>query len=309
MEDPKVLVGFDGKDDAAVYQLNDDVAIINTLDFFTPMLDDPYTFGQIAAANALSDVYAMGGEPTIALNIVCFPCQLPPDVLAEVLKGGADKVKESGAVVTGGHSVEDAEPKYGLSVTGIVHPQKIWRNEGARGGDVLILTKPIGSGILSTAFRGGLLEKDKTAKLIKTMSELNKYAADVVKESGVSVHACTDITGFGLLGHLYEMAADLVSIELYAEEVALLNGTLEMANLGMIPSGAYKNKEYILPYIDGRENVLLNILCDPQTSGGLVFAIPEQNADEILERMREKQIDASKIGKIIDKKEKSIYIV
>lgn len=309
MSDPRVLVGFDGSDDAAVFKLTPDLAIINTLDFFTPMDDDPYVFGQIAAANSLSDVYAMGGEPILALNIVCFPCSLEMDVLAEILKGGADKVMECGAVITGGHSVDDTEPKYGLSVTGVVRPDEIWRNTGAVPGDVLILTKPIGTGILNTAARGDLLNKEQHARLIECMATLNKYAAEAIKEAGVTVHACTDITGFGLLGHALEMTEEVTAV-IYADEVPLLDPTDEMINMGIIPAGAYKNMNYIEPQIEVEEGIKLYALCDPQTSGGLVFAVPRDEAKKALDAISEVSAFEPKIvGRIEEKGSVALRVV
>lgn len=310
MENDKVLVGFDGSDDAAVYKLTDDTAIINTLDFFTPMDDDPYVFGQIAAANSLSDVYAMGGEPLLALNIVCFPCSLSMDVLGEILRGGADKVIESGAVVTGGHSVDDPEPKYGLSVTGVVHPGRIWKNTGAREGDVLILTKPVGTGILNTAVKGGLLTAAQRDELILSMSTLNKYAAEAMKASGASVDACTDITGFGLLGHLLEMVGDEVSAEISAGGVPLLSGVHDMVRMGIIPAGAYKNMDYVQKKIRADDGVEIYALCDPQTSGGLLFAVPEADAESALERLRgASAFEPRIIGKVTKRADDGVGII
>ncbi len=310
INDPRVLVGFDGSDDAAVYQLDNGMAMISTLDFFTPMLDDPYVFGQIAAANALSDVYAMGGDPILALNIVCFPCELPPEMLGDILRGGVDKVAESGAVVIGGHSVEDAEPKYGMSVTGLVDKEKIWCNNGAKAGDVLILTKPIGSGVLSTALRGGLLSDADSKELIAVMTTLNKYSADAVKMTGVPVNACTDITGFGLLGHLYEMTGDSLTAELYRADIPLLKNALDMANIGMIPSGAYNNVAHLVGRVDSEDDVFLRLLCDPQTSGGLLFAIPEEYAQQALDAINEATlIKAAVVGRMIERRRKAIYVI
>ena len=235
-----LLVGLDTADDAAVYKLNDETALIQTLDFFTPMIDDPYIFGQIAAANSLSDVYAMGGKPIVAMNIVCFPSCHDMNILAEILKGGFDKVKESGALLVGGHTVDDKEPKYGLSVSGIVHPEKVLSNATARVGDKLILTKPIGVGILNTAMKENLVSKEISDKVIEVMVHLNKYAAksfDYIK-----VNSVTDITGFGLLGHALEMAkASNVSIEINSKDVPILDGAIDMANMGIIPAGMYRN--------------------------------------------------------------------
>lgn len=309
MSHERLLVGFDGSDDAAVYRITDDIAMISTLDFFTPMDDDPYTFGQIAACNALSDVYAMGGTPAIALNIVCFPCSLGTEVLSEILRGGADKVLESGAVVTGGHSVDDSEPKYGLSVTGFVHPDRIWKNTGTKVGDALILTKPIGTGILNTAVKGGLLNEMQKKQLIDSMSTLNKYAAESVKNAGIEVHACTDVTGFGLIGHLLEMLNDSLSAELEYSNIPMLDGTREMARMGIIPAGAYKNLEYAKDKITVSERASVYELCDPQTSGGLLFAVPyEQHGDALRAMNHHCVYPAEMIGRVKEKGEFSIAI-
>lgn len=309
VNDPAVLVGFEGSDDAAVYKVSDDTALISTLDFFTPMDDDPYVFGQIAAANALSDVYAMGGSPALALNIVCFPCSLGMDVLGEILRGGADKVTESGAVIIGGHSVDDTEPKYGLSVTGFVHPEKIWKNRGAQEGDVLLLTKPIGTGILNTAARGGLLTSEQKKQLILSMSTLNKYAAEAVKNSGRDVHACTDITGFGLLGHLLEMLGDDSGAVLRYDHIPLLDGVDEMKKMGMIPTGAYKNMEYLQGYVNVLTEQPVYELYDPQTSGGLLFAVAEEDAEAIMADLNRDAVFASRaIGRVTKRGDAAIVI-
>lgn len=309
MSNPNVLVGFDGSDDAAVYRIHDELAMISTLDFFTPMDDDPYVFGQIAAANALSDVYAMGGEPVLALNIVCFPCSLGTDVLSEILRGGADKVIESGAVITGGHSVDDPEPKYGLSVTGFVHPDCIWKNTGAKEGDVLILTKPLGTGILNTAVRGQLISEEQRGELLRSMSTLNKYAAEAIKSAGVTVHACTDITGFGLLGHLLEMLDQNISAELQFSEIPLLSGVSEMVLMGIIPAGAYKNMEFTEKKVRSEQGTSLYALCDPQTSGGLLLAVPEAQADSAMASLRANcAFEPKVIGRIVNRGDFEIVI-
>ena len=239
-----LLVGLDTADDAAVYKLNDDMALIQTLDFFTPMVDDPYVFGQIAASNSLSDVYAMGGKPLVAMNIVCFPSCHDMDVLAEILKGGFDKVKESGALLVGGHTVDDKEPKYGLSVSGIVSPNKVLSNATAKPGDKLIITKPVGVGVLNTAMKEDLVEQHIADKVIEIMIHLNKYAAMSFEK--FDVNSVTDITGFGLLGHTLEMAkASEVSIEIESKHVPIIEGAIEMAQMGIIPAGMYKNMHYV----------------------------------------------------------------
>ncbi|RYD05288.1 hypothetical protein N752_09955 [Desulforamulus aquiferis] len=232
-----MLVGLDTSDDAAVYKLNDDIATIQTVDFFTPMVDDPYLFGQIAAANALSDVYAMGGSPLLALNIVCFPACLPTEVLGEILRGGADKVSEAGAITAGGHSVQDDEPKYGLAVTGLVQPDKVYSNATARAGDLLILTKALGTGIINTGIKADMVSQEDYNRAVKTMATLNKEGARAMLEIGAN--ACTDVTGFGFLGHGAEMAkASGLSLTVFSERVPILPGTKELARMGIIPGGA-----------------------------------------------------------------------
>ncbi len=311
VESDKLIVGLDTSDDAAVYKLNDETAIIQTLDFFTPVVDDPYVFGQIAATNSLSDIYAMGGNPILAMNIVCFPACLSTDVLAEILKGGADKVKEAGALLVGGHTVEDNEPKYGLSVTGTVSPNKVITNSGAKPGDVLVLTKPIGLGILNTAIKADMLSKDRINKAVEVMISLNNVAADGMVKVGVN--SCTDITGFGLLGHANEMAlGSNVTMVIDSNKVPILDGVKENAEMGLIPAGAYRNREYIKKHveIDGSVPTYLeDILFDPQTSGGLLISLPKNRADELLEYYRQNlSTEFSLIGEVIDKKDKYIKI-
>lgn len=294
-------MGLETSDDAAVYKLNESTAIINTVDFFTPVVDDPYLFGQIAAANSLSDIYAMGGQPLLALNIVCYPNCLPPEMLSEILRGGADKVMEAGAIIAGGHTVEDDEPKYGLAVTGLVHPENITTNSSAREGDLLVLTKPLGTGIISTAVKGGLAPKETAEKAVEVMRELNKKAAGVMTAVGAS--ACTDVTGFGLLGHGAEMAeASGVSLEIWAETIPLLPNTMDMAAMGMIPAGAYRNQDYLKDKINFYGKIsseMQLILCDPQTSGGLLISVPEAKLEELMQGMDDAGVSqASVMGKV-----------
>ena len=309
MVDENLLVGIDTSDDGAVYKLSDDIALIQTLDFFTPIVDDPYTFGQIAAANSLSDVYAMGGEPKVALNIVCFPNCLDKKILGEILRGGADKVLEAGAVVIGGHSVQDDEPKYGLSVSGIVHPDKILKNCGSENEDILILTKPLGVGIINTAAKGEMASKEALDEGVKWMSLLNKYAGEIIKKYNIS--ACTDITGFGLIGHGYEMAeGSNKTFEFYKEGIPYIKEAKEYANYGLIPKGAYENKYYIQDKykLEDIPNWLEDILFDPQTSGGLLFSCSEEEGNKILKKFREKDIKAWVVGKVIEKVDYSIIV-
>lgn len=305
-----LLVGLETSDDAAVYKLNDDTALIQTLDFFTPMIDDPYIFGQIAASNSLSDVYAMGGKPLVAMNIVCFPSCHDMNVLAEILKGGMDKVKESGALLVGGHTVDDKEPKYGLSVSGIVHPDKVLSNATSEVGDKLIITKPIGVGILNTAMKEGLVDEETCKIVVETMVHLNKYAA--MSFDNIKVNSVTDITGFGLLGHALEMAkASAVSIELNVNEIPILNGAIDMAKMGIIPAGMYRNKQYISNDVklENIEEAMEDILYDPQTSGGLLISVNSNLADKLVEDMKKNgSIEAKIIGTVVEKKENYITV-
>jgi selenide,water dikinase len=309
MNDANLLVGTETSDDAAVYRLNDDTALIQTLDFFTPVVDDPYTFGQIAAANSLSDIYAMGGKPLLALNIVCFPSCLSVDVFAQILKGGADKVLEAGAVVVGGHSVEDDEPKYGLSVTGAVHPDRVLRNFGCREGDVLILTKPLGTGIINTAIKGEMASDRAYEKAVKVMTTLNKYASEII--AGHEISACTDITGFGLMGHGYEMAsASHVTIRFDKDRIHYMEEAKEYAEMGLVPGGAYNNREYL----DGKYSIsgvpawLEDILFDPQTSGGLLFACSQDEAGDILKKLSKLNLQSAIIGEVLPLGDKFIEV-
>lgn len=275
------------------------------------MADDPYTFGQIAAANALSDVYAMGGEPKIALNIVCFPNCLDPEILSEILRGGADKVLEAGAVLSGGHSVQDDEPKYGLSVTGFVHPQRIYRNYGCRPGDVLILTKQIGSGVVNTAVKAQMASKEAEQEAVRVMSSLNKKAKQASEP--YTVHACTDVTGFGLLGHCMEMArASDVTLEIHTQDVAYMAEAPAYARMGLVPAGAYRNREYAADGLDvgNVEEVWIDLLCDPQTSGGLLFSIPAEEQDAFLKSLKQAgmETEVSVIGRVLKKQDAYIRL-
>ena len=307
----KLIVGLETSDDAAVYKVSDDKAIILTLDFFTPVVDDPYTFGKIAAANSLSDIYAMGGEPTVAMNIVCFPQCEDMAILREILRGGSDKVTESGAILVGGHTVDDMEPKYGLSVTGEVHPDKVRANSHVEVGDVLILTKPIGTGILNTAIKGEIADEQDYEEAVLVMEYLNKYPADALKK--IDVNGVTDVTGFGLLGHVLEMAKGSgCTIEIDGESVPMLRNAREYANMGIIPAGMYKNLDYISPDVSVCEGVkqdILDVLYDPQTSGGLLISVPQQRASELIEELRNcKALCYDLIGRAVEKKEKYVIV-
>ena len=285
--------------------------MIQTLDFFTPVVDDPYMFGQIAAANSLSDVYAMGGEPKVALNIVCFPNCLDLEILGEILRGGADKVLEAGAVLVGGHSVQDDEPKYGLSVTGFVHPEKIYKNYGCQSGDVLVLTKQIGSGVINTAVKAQMASEAAAQEAALVMASLNRKAKETVEN--YTVHACTDVTGFGLLGHCTEMAqASDVTLEIYPEQIAYLEEAADYARMGLVPAGAYKNREFAEPYLDAGdvEEVYLDLLSDPQTSGGLLVSVPEEELDGLMKDFAESGIETkvSVIGRVKARQKKLIQL-
>lgn len=274
--DPRLLVGMDTSDDAAVYQLNQDTALVFTLDFFAPVADDPYIFGSVAAANALSDVYAMGGDPLLAMNIACFPDCLDLDTQRQILQGGADKVTEAGAITAGGHTVDDREPKYGLAVLGTVHPQRVVTNAGGRPGDLLLLTKPLGLGAILTAGKADLAPREVLDRAFAVMQQLNREAALAMREVGVS--AATDITGFGFLGHLYELArASGVQAEVWAQRVPLLPGARDLAAMGLLPGGAHRNRDYLREQVEiGAEvdQTAQDLFFDPQTSGGMLLAVP-----------------------------------
>ena len=309
--DDNLLVGIETSDDAAIYKVTDDIALIQTVDFFTPIVDDPYMFGQIAAANSLSDVYAMGGEPKIALNIVGFPNCLDPSVLGEILAGGADKVKEAGAVLVGGHSVQDDEPKYGLCVSGFVHPDKIFKNYGCKPGDVLILTKQIGNGIVNTAIKAEMASERAVKEVTVAMASLNKKAKEVVENH--QVNACTDITGFGLLGHCVEMAvASDMTFEINVKDIAYFEDAISYAKMGLVPAGAYKNRGYSGKQVDMSqvEEHYVDLLYDPQTSGGLLISVPPEEVESIMKEFEEKKMDTkvSIIGKVTENGEKLIRL-
>lgn len=303
---------MDKADDAGVYKLSEDLALIQTVDFFTPIVDDPYMFGQIAAANSLSDVYAMGGQPLTAMNIVCFPIKMMDiSVLREILRGGLDKMKEAGVTLAGGHSVEDSELKYGLSVTGIIHPSRVLTNVGAEPGDKLVLTKPLGTGIINTAIKAGMVDEGLAEKVIRSMARLNRSAAEVVQEIGA--RACTDVTGFGLLGHAFEMIQGTGrGIIIYASQVPLFQEAVSFAEMGLVPGGAYRNRDFRIHQVDIDPDVsryLSDIFFDPQTSGGLLVAVPEEKANKMVERLKEKGIDeATIIGEIIDEPKERIIV-
>ena len=304
-----LLVGTETSDDAAVYKINDDLAMIQTVDFFTPVVDDPYLFGQIAAANALSDVYAMGGEPKVALNLAALPDCLDIEILGEILKGGADKVIEAGAVLAGGHTISDNEPKYGLCVSGFVDPKLMWKNYGAEAGDVLILTKPLGTGILSTAIKGELASEDEIEAAVKNMTYLNRYARDIA--AGFSIHSCTDITGFGIAGHAMEMAkGSEKTLILDTGSLPVLKGVQAYTEMGLIPAGAYRNREYLEKDVESRISGTWqeDLIYDPQTSGGLLIAVSEEEAPELLKRLNTLELPSAMVGKVTEKQEKFLIL-
>lgn len=307
-ESENLIVGIENSDDAAVYKLNDDMAIISTLDFFTPIVDDPFVFGQIAAANSLSDVYAMGGEPILCLNIVGFPDCLPIEILSEILNGSGNKVSEAGAIVIGGHSIHDNEPKFGLSVTGKVHPNKVYKNYGAKTGDKLVLTKELGVGSIITAIKGEVSSKNAYDKAVKSMITLNKYAYNA--SIGLKINACTDITGFSLIGHSYEMAyGSNVSIYFLKDNIKIINEAIEYVKDGFVPEGTYSNKKYL----EGKYEInapewFQDILFEPQTSGGLLFSIDEKDLEIFIKRLEEENVVYSVVGEVRDFNDKYIYV-
>lgn len=297
--DPNLLVGFDKSDDASVYKISDELALVQTVDFFPPIADDPYLFGQIAATNALSDVYAMGGEPKLALNLMCVPKDMPSEAVHQMLRGGYDKVYEAGCLITGGHSIFDEEPKYGLAVTGFVHPDKILTNSGAKPGDVLLLTKPLGIGILSTAHKGELASPEGMELAYRLMTTLNKAARDVMVN--FRVHACTDVTGFSLMGHLLEMTqGSEVQAVVHVNGVDIIEEAADLAKMGVLPEGMYRNRTFAEPSVDMGNTPLhlQDVLFDPQTAGGLLIAVDPADADELLAALTPCVPSAQRIGEI-----------
>lgn len=302
-------MGFDRSDDAAVYRLTDDLAIVQTLDFFPPMLDDPYIFGQVAAANSLSDVYAMGAVPKTALNIVCFPEKMDINVLSQVLQGGSEKVMEAGAVLAGGHSIDDVDVKYGLSVTGIIDPHKIYTNVGCKPGDVLILTKPLGVGIVCTADRVGEASPEAMEQAIKSMTTLNKYAAEVVRS--FPVHACTDVTGFGFLGHLHEMLGGQSRAVIYSSQIPHISEALQYAEEFLITGAAQRNRNFLEDHVEIESQVPFGIeelLFDPQTSGGLLVSVPKEVGEQVLAELEKLGMPCGIVGEVIGRGEKEIIV-
>lgn len=309
--DKNVLIGIETAEDAGVYKLTEDIALVQTADFITPVVDDPFVYGQIAVANALSDVYAMGGKPVTAINLVMFAsCKVPMGYLSKILEGGADKLKEAEVSLIGGHTVDDLETKYGLAVTGIVHPEKIIKNSTAKPNDVLIYTKPLGIGVLTTAIKADIAKEEEVEEVSNVMTTLNKYASEAMVEVGVS--ACTDITGFGFLGHLYEMIKySKVGAEIYTENLLFLKGAKEYTSMGLLPAATYENIDYVGDFVEFSESVDDDekmLLYDPQTSGGLLIAVPEEKADELIDKLKEKGVKwIQKAGKIIDEEKIKVF--
>lgn len=308
--DPRLIVGYDKSDDASVYVLDEHTALVQTTDFFPPIVDDPFLYGQIAAANALSDVYAMGGEPKLALNIMCLAPSMGKEEVQDILRGGYAKAYEAGAIITGGHTIQGAEPIYGLAVSGFVHPDKVLTNSGAKPGDVLILTKPLGIGILTTSAKADMVEAAVLQRIYRQMAALNKTARDVM--INYPVHSCTDVTGFALLGHSYEMAqGSECSIHIQTEKIPFHPEAYELAEMGFIPAGAYRNREYAQAGVCVVGNVsraMQDICYDPQTSGGLLMAIPEAYAENCLKELQKSIPQAAIIGYVTERQDAAIYL-
>jgi len=313
MRDPNLIAGFESAEDAGVYKLTADLAIVQTLDFFTPIVDDPYLFGQIAVANALSDVYAMGGKPLVAMNIVGFPIKtLDISVLQEILKGGLKKLEEAEVTLVGGHSVEDPELKYGLSVTGVIHPDNVTTNSGAQVGDKVVLTKPLGTGIINTALKADMAPPDVVDIVTHSMVALNRKASEIMRETGAS--ACTDVTGFGLVGHACEMIVEQerVGMILYPDTIPFFPETENLAKMGILPGGAHRNRDFRIQFVEIQENIpewVVDVLFDPQTSGGLLICVPSEKADRMVQEMRQSGIEnASIIGEIVEEPKGKITV-
>lgn len=308
-KDPALLIGYDSKDDAAVYKLTDEVAVVQTLDFFPPMVDDPYTFGQIAATNALSDIWAMGGQVKTALNIVCFPEKSDLNILGEMMRGGAEKVAEAGGVLAGGHSIADSDVKYGLSVMGVVHPDRIYANNTPQTGDCLVLTKRLGVGILCTANRVGEASAEAMEAAIASMTTLNKYAAQCCR--AYEVHACTDVTGFSFLGHLHEMMDGAHSCRIEAGAVPVFPEALRHADEFLLTAAGQRNRNHTGPFVRF-ENVpfaMEEVLFDPQTSGGLLVALPKEQAAALVEDLRRGGAPAAVVGEVTDSEDIEIRVI
>ena len=308
--DPRLIVGYEKSDDASVFVINEETALVQTTDFFPPIVDDPFLYGQIAAANALSDVYAMGGEPKLALNIMCLAEGMDQKTVQEILRGGYDKAYEAGAIITGGHTIQGAEPIYGLAVSGFVHPDKVLTNSGAKPGDVLILTKPLGIGILTTSAKANMVDKEVMDRIYAQMTTLNKTARDIMVK--YSVHSCTDVTGFALMGHGFEMAqGSNCTIHIQTEQVPYHPEAYELAEMGFVPAGAYRNREYAeagVKNVAGISRAMEDIMFDPQTSGGLLIALPADEAEDCLKELKEQIPQAAMIGYVTEKMDAFIYL-
>lgn len=307
-KDENLLVGYDSKDDAAVYKISDDIAFVQTLDFFPPMVDDPYTFGKIAATNALSDIYAMGGEVKTALNIVCFPEKMDLNILGEIMRGGAEKVIEAGGTLAGGHSIADSDVKYGLSVTGIVNPNKIYTNNGAKPGDALILTKRLGVGIICTANRVGEASVEAMKAVTDSMTTLNKYAAECCRN--FEIHACTDVTGFSFLGHLHEMMNGQLSCHIHAKQVPVFEEALRHADEFLLTAAGQRNRNFTGPFVQFKDIpfAMEEILFDPQTSGGLLISLAKEDAPALLGKLKASGLPAEIVGEVLEKAEPEILV-
>ena len=308
-KDPNLLIGYDSKDDAAVYRVSDEVAVVQTLDFFPPMLDDPYLFGQIAATNALSDIYAMGGTVKTALNIVCFPEQMDLNILGKIMQGGAEKVIEAGGTLAGGHSIMDNDVKYGLSVTGVVHPDHIYGNNQGQPSDVLILTKKLGVGLVCNANRVGLAPEGAMEEAAASMTTLNKKAAEISHR--YEIHACTDVTGFGFLGHLSEMINEEISAEIDSISIPVIRGAIHCAEEFLLTAAAQRNRNHVEDRVEFSSWIpfsMEELLFDPQTSGGLLFAVKPEQAGAFLKELQGAGLPAAMVGRFVSKKEKDIYV-
>lgn len=303
--DPRLLVGYDKSDDASVYLLDENTALVQTTDFFPPIVDDPFLYGQIAAANAISDVYAMGGEPKLALNILCLPESMTREMVQELLRGGYDKAYEAGAIITGGHTIHGAEPIYGLAVSGFVHPKRVLTNSGAKPGDVLLLTKPLGVGVLTTAAKAGLAEPAVMDRIYRQMAALNRTARDIMVK--YRVHSCTDVTGFALLGHGFEMAQGSgCTVHIQSGNVPFHPEAWDLAAMGLIPAGAYRNRDFAQKSVTVRGDVsrtMQDLLYDPQTSGGLLMAVDPADAEACLRELRDAIPAAAQVGYVTEKEE------
>ena len=308
--DPRLIVGFDKSDDASVYVINDETALIQTVDFFPPIVDDPYLFGQIAAANAISDIYAMGGEPRLALNLLCAAEGMKEEWIREILRGGYDKAYEAGVIISGGHTIQGAEPLYGLAVSGFAKPSMIRKNAGARPGDVLILTKPLGVGILTTAAKAGLVGSELMDKLHSQMAQLNRDACHIMQR--YEVHSCTDVTGFGLLGHSCEMAQGSgCTLHLLTQQIPFHSEAYEFADMGFVPAGAYRNRSFAGPSVSVKgqtTRAMLDILYDPQTSGGLLISVSEHDSRALLQDLKNAIPCAAVIGYAAGKEETALVV-